>query len=73
MDPIPPSIFLTIKTELCKNKTLAFFNTRLHSTIQFNASGIGLGEVFLQNNRPICYASLTLTSTERRYANIERE
>ena len=43
------------------------------ATIQVDASGIGLGAVLLQNNRPVCYASRTLTSTERRYANIERE
>ena len=65
--------FDNIKAELCRPKTLAYFNTQLHTTIQVDASGIGLGAVLLQNNRPVCYASRTLTSTERRYANIERE
>ena len=64
--------FDNIKAELCRPKTLAYFNTQLHTTIQVDASGIGLGAVLLQNNRPVCYASRTLTSTERRYANIER-
>ena len=65
--------FKKIKEELCKDSTLVYFDTRLPSTVQVDASGIGLGAVLLQNNRPVCYASRTLTETERRYANIERE
>ena len=56
--------FDNIKVVLCKPKTLAYFDTQLHSTIQVIESGIGLGAVILQNNRHVCYASRTLTNIE---------
>ena len=42
-------------------------------TIQVNASQVGLGAALLQDNKPIAFASKTLTNAECRYANIERE
>ena len=42
-------------------------------TIQCDASGKGLRAVFLQDNKPVCYASRALTDTETRYAPIESE
>ena len=42
-------------------------------TIQVDASQVGLGAVFLQNNKPIAFASKALTKTEHHYANIERD
>ena len=41
--------------------------------IQTDASKTGLGAVLLQDGQPVVYASRTLTDTERRYSNIERE
>ena len=38
-----------------------------------DASKTGLGAVLLQEGQPVVYASRTLTDTERRYSNIERE
>ena len=38
-----------------------------------DASSRGLGAVLLQNNKPIAFASKSLSDTEQRYANIERE
>ena len=40
-------------------------------SIQTDASEYGLGAALLQNNRPIAFASKTLTDVETRYANIE--
>lgn len=42
-------------------------------TIQCDASGKGLGKVFLQDNRPVCHTSQTLTDIEKSYAPIETE
>ena len=70
--PSHQKAFDRIKSEICKEKTLAYFNT-LTNILQVDASGIGLGSVLLQDNKPICYASRTLSSSERRYANIERD
>ena len=42
-------------------------------TLQADASQRGLGTCLLQEGEPIAYASKSLTDTETRYANIERE
>ena len=65
--------FDKIKQEICRKMTLAYFDTSLPTTIQVDASGTGIGAVLMQNSKPIYFASRTLTETERRYANIERE
>ena len=42
-------------------------------TVQADASQRGLGACLLQDGQPIAFASKSLTDTETRYANIERE
>ena len=42
-------------------------------TVQADASQTGLGACLLQEGEPIAYASKSLTDSETRYANIERE
>ena len=42
-------------------------------TVQVDAFQRGLGTCLLQEGEPIAYASKSLTDTETRYANIERE
>ena len=42
-------------------------------TVQVDASQRGLGTCLLQEGEPIAYASKSLTDTETRYTNIERE
>ena len=41
--------------------------------LQTNASKYDPGAVLIQNNRPIAFASKTLTNVVTRYANLERE
>lgn len=41
--------------------------------IQTDASQNGIGCCLVQNNMPIAYASRSLSDTERRYAQIEKE
>ena len=50
-----------------------YFDKDKDHIIQTNASKTRLGAVLLQEGQPIIYASRTLTETEKRYSNIERE
>ena len=43
------------------------------SIIQLDASKKGLGAVFLQDSKPVVYASRPLTEKEQRYSNIKLE
>ncbi|XP_037799859.1 uncharacterized protein LOC119594848 [Penaeus monodon] len=52
--------------------TLAHFNPNKPTVIQVDASQKGIGAAIVQD-KPIAYASKSLSETEQRYANIERE
>ena len=54
-------------------KPLRYFDQRKPMTVQADASQRGLGACLLQEGEPIAYPSKSLTDTETRYANIERE
>ena len=62
-----------IKSTVTTLPVLAYFDPRAKHSIQCDASKQGLGAVLLQNGRPVIYVSRTLTETEQRYSNIERE
>ena len=51
----------------------AYFDTWKTSTVQSDASKKGLGAVLFQDGKPVVYASRSLTETEQRYSNRERE
>ena len=53
--------------------TLTYYDCTKPLTLQTNASEYGLSTALIQNNRPIAFASKTLTDVETRYANIEWE
>ena len=65
--------FNAVKEAIAKATTLAYYDPMKETTIQVDASSRGLGAVLMQEGRPIAFASKSLTETERRYANIERE
>ena len=52
---------------------LRYYDRNLPVTVQADASIRGLGACLMQEGRPIAFASKSLTDTETRYANIERE
>ena len=65
--------FDKLKSLVCEDTTLRYFNTKKPVTIQVDASGKGLGATLIQNDGPVTFASKALTPTEQRYANNERE
>ena len=72
--PSTDSTFQQLKQWICKTllkTTLAYYDRSQPLSIQTDASEYGLGTALLQNNRPIAFASKTLTDMETRYANIE--
>ena len=52
---------------------LSYFDPGKATTLQVDASQNGLGAALMQEGRPIAYASKSLTSCERNYAQIEKE
>ena len=75
-NPSTDATFQKLKQWICKTlltTTLAYFDCTKPVVIQTDASEYGLGAAFLQNGRPIAFASKALTDIETRYANIEPE
>ena len=73
----PRGSFTTLKDKLSKLTTLTLYNPAANIKLSADASSYGVGAVLLQetNNewQPVAYASRTMTDTERRYAQIEKE
>ncbi|KAI5755188.1 hypothetical protein M8J77_014828 [Diaphorina citri] len=62
-----------LKDLLVSAPILCHYDSKLDTTIQTDASKDGLGSCLLQNDRVVAYASRSLTETEKRYAQIEKE
>ena len=65
--------FDKIKSLISQAPVLKYYDSSKPVTIECDSSEYGLGAVLMQENQPICFASRTLTSTERNYAQIEKE
>ena len=69
--------FSKLKAELARPTVLALYNPRAPTKISADASSYGLGAVLLQQVgdiwKPVAYASRSMSETERRYAQIEKE
>jgi transposase InsO family protein len=70
--------FKQLKHEICSARTLALYDCGRPTTVSADASSFGLGAVLLQEQedgtvRPVAFSSRSLTDTERRYAQIEKE
>ena len=52
---------------------LAYYDPQKEITLQVDASKYGLAAVLLQNEKPVCFASKSLTKTEVGYAQITKE
>ena len=69
--------FSSVKAELSKPTTLTLYDPAAETKISADASSYGLGAVLLQKAaskwKPVTYASRSMSETERRYAQIEKE
>ena len=69
--------FSLVKSELAKPTTLTLYDPEAPTTVSADASSYGLGAVLLQEVeiewKPVAYASRSMTDTERRYTQIEKE
>ena len=52
---------------------LSYYDPTKDLTLQVDASKYGLGAVLLQDDKPVAYASKSLTTSEINYAQIEKE
>ena len=68
-----PIAFEKIKEILATDPILKYYDVTKPVVLQTDASSKGLGAVLLQDGCPIAYASRTLTTTQERYAQIEKE
>lgn len=70
--------FQKLKDQLCTDNVLAHFDPKEEIGISCDASEVGLGAVLFHrykdgSERPIANASKTLTDTQRRYSQIQKE
>ncbi|CAI5648726.1 unnamed protein product [Oreochromis niloticus] len=65
--------FDALKQCLISPPTLSYYDVQKPVTLTCDASQYGLGAACLQEGAPIAYSSRTLTQTEMRYAQIEKE
>ncbi|XP_064486178.1 uncharacterized protein K02A2.6-like [Ornithodoros turicata] len=70
--------FDSLKDQLTRTPVLTYYDPGRPHTLSVDASSYGLGAVLLQEDldgqrRPVAYASRALTSTEERYAQVEKE
>lgn len=70
--------FKQLKESITSTPILALFDAKQETTLSADASSHGLGAVLLQRQpdgklQPVAYASRSMSSTEQRYAQIEKE
>lgn len=72
-DIMHTNAYNTIINMITTAPTLKIFDTKEPVIISVDASQSGMGAVLMQKEQPIEYTSCTLTDTQRRYAQIEKE
>ena len=65
--------FEDIKDALSETATNAYFNPQKEVVIFVDASPVGLAAVLTQEDKPVAYASRSLSDVEQRYSQTERE
>ena len=71
--PAHQETFGKVKNAISAETTLGYYDLTKEIILQANAFTTGLGVTLLQDQKPITFASKTLTDTKSPYANIERD
>ena len=64
---------MCIKSEFSAKITLPYFIKDKETLLQTDDSKKGFGAVLIQDNKPVYFASRTLTPSEKNYQNLECE
>lgn len=67
------NVYTNIKNKISTAPVLQNFDNKLPITIQCDASKDGLGCCLMQEGKPVCFASRSLTPAERNFSQIEKE
>ena len=65
--------FTDVKQLISNHPVLRYYDVSKEVTLQCDASQSGLGAALLQEDHPVAFASRALTTSERNYAQIEKE
>ena len=65
--------FTQMKKEIACAPRLAYYNPRKQTVLQTDASIKGLGACFLQDEKPVYFASKALTDVQNGYVAIQLE
>lgn len=65
--------FAKIKEVLTTAPVLRYYDVNAAVTLSVDASSTAMGACLLQNGQPVAYATRTLTETQQRYPQIEKE
>ena len=73
----PKQAFNDIKLEIASSGTLGHYDPNAETVVSADSSSYGVGAVIRQRERgllkPVAYASRSMSETEKRYAQIEKE
>ena len=64
--------FRNLKQEITKSPVLTYFDPNRELTLSVDASKFALGATVMHDGHPIAYASVSLTDTQQKYAQIEK-
>ena len=65
--------FQAIEDNLTRDAVLQYYDDYKPMTVSVDTSSYGLGAGLMQEGQPVCYASQSLNSAERNYAQIEKD